>query len=201
MIQIQIWGDFECPFSYLQTLVLLKLKDKYGDAIEIIWRAFELNPDKQVMTPTPEYLENLQAASQELIAAQAHLKLISPKYLTNIRLAQESVYFADVQGLSLKMAIALFDAFFNREIDISKEEEILKIADRLGLNSDALNVAWRDGKLTSKVILDEQEFRTYGFQGVPAMLIGEKDFSPRSFTPVIGYKTPDELDLIISKVL
>jgi hypothetical protein len=32
------------------------------------------------------------------------------------------------------------------------------------------------------------------------MVIGEKDFSPRSFMPVIGYKTYSELDNIISKI-
>lgn len=46
---------------------------------------------------------------------------------------------------------------------------------------------------------DEQEFKTYGFQGLPAMLIGEKNFSPRSFIPITGYKTIEELLEILPK--
>jgi len=199
MIQIQIWGDFECPFSYLQTLVLLKLKAKYGEKIDIVWRAFELNPSKQAFIPTAEYLENLKIASQEHIVEEAHLKLLSPQYLTNIRLAQESVYFAGVRGLSLSMATAIFDAFFNQGVDISTQEVILEIARKLGLDSDQLAEALTEGTFTKVVIQDEQEFKTYGFPGVPAILVGEKDFSPRSFIPLAGYKTFEELDRIITK--
>jgi predicted DsbA family dithiol-disulfide isomerase len=50
-----------------------------------------------------------------------------PKILPNIRLAQESIYFADRQNMSLVMANALFNAFFNLRIDISDQEEILEI--------------------------------------------------------------------------
>lgn len=199
MIQIQIWGDFECPFSYLQTLVLLKLKAKYDEKIEIIWRAFELNPSKQSLSPTAEYLENLKIASQEHIAEEAHLKLLSPQYLTNIRLAQESVYFAGMQGLSLSMATAIFDAFFNQGADISTQQIILEIAKKVGLASEQLSKALTEGTFTKVVMQDEQEFKTYGFPGVPAILVGEKDFSPRSFIPLSGYKTFEELDRIITK--
>jgi hypothetical protein len=44
---------------------------------------------------------------------------------------------------------------------------------------------------------DEQEFKIYGFQGLPAMLIGQKDFSPKSFMPITGYKTFNELSAIV----
>jgi hypothetical protein len=57
-----------------------------------------------------------------------------------------------------------------------------------------------DAIYTKKVLLDEKEFKILGFQAIPAMKIGERDFSPRSFMPVVGYKTYAELDQIISKI-
>jgi hypothetical protein len=54
--------------------------------------------------------------------------------------------------------------------------------------------------LTKHVIADEQEFKIYGFQGLPAMLIGQKDFSPKSFMPITGYKTLDELTAIVQSL-
>lgn len=102
--------------------------------------------------------------------------------------------------MSLVMANALFNAFFNLRIDISDQEEILEIGKNIGLNINLLNQALDDALYTKQVLLDEQEFNVLGFQAIPAMIIGEKDFSPRSFMPIVGYKTYAELDEILSKI-
>ncbi|ANJ00271.1 hypothetical protein A8O14_09405 [Polynucleobacter wuianus] len=199
MIQIQIWADFECPYSYFQTIVFEKLQIKYQDRLEIVWRAFELTPVEGNISPPQSYIDNLEAAKSEPIVMQENLKLLTPKFLTYTWLAQESVYFANSQGLSLKLARALFDAFFLSGLDISSEEVVMKIASQAGIDILQLRQALDNGELTKHVMADEQEFKTYGFQGLPAMLIGEKNFSPRSFMPIMGYKTVEELLEILPK--
>lgn len=193
MIQIQIWADFECPYSYFQTIALEKLQAKYQDALEIVWRAFELTPVEGKTSPSQSYIDNLQTAKSEPIVVKEKLDLLVPKFLTYTWLAQECVYFANNQGLSLKLARALFDAFFLHGLDISSEDVVIQIANKVGLDCQQLRQALDDGELTKHVISDEQEFKTYGFQGLPTMLIGEKNFSPRSFMPITGYKTFEEL--------
>lgn len=193
MIQIQVWADFECPYSYFQTIVLEKIQAKYRDKVEIIWRAFELSPVEGNISPTQSYINTFEEAKLEPIVAEEGLKLFMPKFLTYTWLAQESVYFANSQGLSLKLARALFDAFFSQGLDISNEEVIMRIASQSGVNIQQLRQALDDGELTKHVMADEQEFKTYGFQGLPVMLIGEKDFSPKSFMPISGYKNLNEL--------
>jgi predicted DsbA family dithiol-disulfide isomerase len=197
MIQIQVWADFECPYSYFQTIVLEKMQEKYQDRVEIVWRAFELSPVEGNISPSQSYLSNFEEAKLEPIVADEGLKLLTPKFLTYTWLAQESVYFANSQGQSLKLARALFDAFFLEGLDISNEDVVMKIATQSRIDSQLLRQALDDGELTKHVMTDEQEFKTYGFQGLPAMLIGEKDFSPKSFMPITGYKTFDELSAII----
>lgn len=193
MMQIQIWADFECPYCYFQTIVLSQLKAKYQDKIEIVWRAFELSPIEGNIPLSKSYIDNLDAAREESIVQLESLNLVTPKFLTYTWLAQESVYFANSQGLSLQLARALFDAFFLQGLDISNEEIVIQIATQSGIDSQLLRKALDNGELTKHVMADEQEFKTYGFQGLPAMLIGEKDFSPKSFMPITGYKTLDEL--------
>ncbi len=193
MMQIQIWADFECPYCYFQTIVLSQLKAKYQDKIEIVWRAFELSPIEGNIPLSKSYIDNLDAAREESIVQLESLNLVTPKFLTYTWLAQESVYFANSQGLSLNLARALFDAFFLQGLDISNEEIIMQIATQSGIDNQLLRQALDNSELTKHVMADEQEFKTYGFQGLPAMLIGEKDFSPKSFMPITGYKTLDEL--------
>ena len=193
MIQIQIWANFECPYSYFQTIVLEKLQAKYLDRLEIVWRAFELTPVEGNISPSQSYIDNLEAAKSEPIVKKENLKLLTPKFLTYTWLAQESVCFANAQGLSLKLARALFDAFFLHGLDISSDDVVMQIAKKVGIDLQQLRQALDNGELTKHVMADEQEFKTYGFQGLPAMLIGEKNFSPRSFMPITGYKTFEEL--------
>jgi predicted DsbA family dithiol-disulfide isomerase len=193
MMQIQIWADFECPYCYFQTIALSQLKEKYQDKVEIVWRAFELSPIEGNIPPSKSYIVNLDEAREEPIVQLEHLNLLTPKFLTYTWLAQESVYFANSQGLSLKLARALFDAFFLQGLDISNEQMVIQLAVQSGINEQLLREALDSGGLTKHVMADEQEFKTYGFQGLPAMLIGEKDFSPKSFMPITGYKTLVEL--------
>jgi predicted DsbA family dithiol-disulfide isomerase len=193
MIQIQIWADFECPYSYFQTIVLEKIQAQYQDRVEIVWRAFELTPVDGNILPSKSYINTFDEAELEPIVADEGLKLLMPKSLSYTWLAQECVYFANSQGLSLKLARALFDAFFSQGLDISNEEVVMQIAAQSGVNIQQLTQALDDGELTKHVMADEQEFKTYGFQGLPVMLIGEKDFSPKSFMPISGYKTFSEL--------
>ncbi|MEA9599626.1 DsbA family protein [Polynucleobacter sp. AP-Sanab-80-C2] len=199
MIQIQVWADFECPYSYFQTIVLEKLQARYQERLEIVWRAFELTPVEGNILPTQSYIDNLEASKSEPIVVQENLELLTPKTLSYTWLAQESVYFANSQGLSLKLARALFDAFFLQGLDISNEEVVMQIASQIGIDAQRLKNALENGELTKHVMADEQEFKTYGFQGLPAMLIGEKDFSPRSFMPITGYKTVEELLKILPR--
>jgi predicted DsbA family dithiol-disulfide isomerase len=197
MIQIQVWADFECPYSYFQTIILEKIQAQYRDRVEIIWRAFELTPVDGNILPSKSYINTFDEAKLEQIVAEERLQLLTPKFLTYTWLAQESVYFANSQGLSLQLARALFDAFFLQGLDISNEEIVMQIATQRGIDSQLLRQALESDELTKHVMADEQEFKIYGFQGLPAMLIGQKDFSPKSFMPITGYKTFDELSAIV----
>jgi predicted DsbA family dithiol-disulfide isomerase len=197
MIQIQIWGDFECPYSYLQTVALAKLKERYQDGIEIIWRAIELTPTIGTMPPSDSYLKKLQQAAAEPIVQEEQLVLNAPTFLTYTWLAQESVCFANKHGKSLQLALAIFKAVFSQGANISNEDEIISLAEQVGVEPNALREAFDDGVVTKQVIADEEEFKANGFQGVPAMLIGEKNFSPKSFMPVTGFTNLDELEKLI----
>lgn len=199
MIQIQIWGDFECPYSYLQTMALAKLKERYQDGIEIIWRAIELTPTVGTMPPSQSYLNKLQQAAAEPFVQEEQVVLNAPAFLTYTWLAQESVCFANKHGKSLQLALAIFKAVFSQDGNITNEDEIIKLAEQVGIEPDALREAFDDGIVTKQVIADEEEFKANGFQGVPAMLIGEKNFSPKSFVPVTGFTTTDELEKLIPK--
>jgi predicted DsbA family dithiol-disulfide isomerase len=133
----------------------------------------------------------------EPIVQEEKLVLRTPAFLTYTWLAQESVCFANKHGKSLQLALAIFKSAFSQGGNISNEDEIITLAEQVGIEPNALREAFDDGVVTKQVIADEEEFKANGFQGVPAMLIGEKNFSPKSFMPVTGYTNMDELEKLI----
>jgi predicted DsbA family dithiol-disulfide isomerase len=197
MIQVQIWGDFECPYSYFQTIVLKKLKAEHDHRIEIVWKAFELSTIEGKLPPSESYISSFEMTKEEPIVAEKGLNLLIPKFLTCTRFAQESVYLANHQGLSIDLAIGLFEAFFLQGVDIGDKEIVMSVASKSGIDSQLLKKALDNSELTKDMRADEYEFETYGFKGLPAMLIGERNFSPKSFMPINGYKTYDELTEIL----
>ncbi|QKM62142.1 DsbA family protein [Polynucleobacter antarcticus] len=193
MIQIQIWGDFECPYTYYQVLVLSKLKKQYSSNIDILWRAPKLPIKKGSSVPDQSYIDNFQTAALDSIVDENQLKMRIPKLLRDTWLIQECALYANTLDKTLPFTTKIFEALFKKGTDISLEIEILKIAEKVGLNPEILRGILNTGTYTKQTILDANEYQTYGFQGIPAMLIGEKNFSPRSFSPITGYKTFEQL--------
>ena len=43
-IRITVWSDYVCPFCYLAEPLLERIRQEYGEAVDLEWRAFELRP-------------------------------------------------------------------------------------------------------------------------------------------------------------
>ena len=43
--RITVFSDYICPFCYLEEPDLARVREEYGEAVEVDWRAYELRPD------------------------------------------------------------------------------------------------------------------------------------------------------------
>ncbi|MDQ3309649.1 MAG: DsbA family protein, partial [Gemmatimonadota bacterium] len=56
-VRITVWSDYVCPFCYLEEPVLDRIREEYGNRLEVEWKAFELRPDPvPTLDPAGEYL-------------------------------------------------------------------------------------------------------------------------------------------------
>ena len=43
--RITVVGDYVCPFCYLEEPDLARVREEFGDGVEVDWRAYELRAD------------------------------------------------------------------------------------------------------------------------------------------------------------
>jgi predicted DsbA family dithiol-disulfide isomerase len=173
-IVIDIWSDYVCPFCYLQMPALKRLKQEFGPALQIAWRAFELRPDPHpTLDPAGEYLRTTWERSVYPMARERGMALKLPPVQPRSRKAMEAAAYAQSQGKSDEMHEALFRAFFEEGRDIGQTDVLLDIGESVGLQRDALRKALDENAFAAQVTEDQQLARDFGISGVPIMVLRE----------------------------
>ncbi len=172
LIQIEVWSDYVCPFCYLEEPVLARVKQDFGGAVEIRWRAFELRPEPvPTLEPGGNYLRSIWAQAVYPMAAERGMRLQLPPVQPRSRRALEAAEFAREQGRFDALHHALFVAFFEEGRDLGQIDVLAEIGRSVGLDEAALREALAAGRHTARVLEDEHLAHALGLSGVPAMLI------------------------------
>ncbi len=172
-----------------------KLRTEY--AIEISYRHFPLHPD------TPEdglTLEQLFAGRNIDIAASlsrmSHLMAAEglpygERAMTyNSRLAQELGKWAEIQPGGERIHDALFQAYFVDNVNLAKIDNLIGIAERVGLPSEQAGKVLQDRLFREAVDADWQQSRERGITGVPTFIIGKRG--------IVGAQPYEQLEAFVT---
>ena len=148
-------------------------------AIDVAYRQFPLHPE------TPEdglALEELFAGRNiDIPSAQARIAQLMAKeglpfgqrsMTYNSRLAQELGKWADTRPDGQGIHDALFHAYFVRNVNLAKVENLIDIAERVGLPSEQTRRVLIERPLRGAVDADWQQAMALGITGVPTFVIG-----------------------------
>lgn len=170
--RVTVFSDYVCPFCYLEEPDLARVREEYGDAVEVDWRAYELRPDPiPTLDPDGEYLHRVWNASVYPMAKSLGMTLRLPPVQPRSRKALEAAEYAREEGKFDEMHTSLFRAFFEDGKDIGKEETLLKVGASVGLDCGKLRTALEEGRYTEKVLDDEQLALRLGVGSVPTMFV------------------------------
>ena len=171
--KITVFSDYVCPFCYLEEPDLARVGERYGDEVEVDWRAYELRPHPiPTLDPDGEYLHSVWNASVYPMSRALGMTLVLPPVQPRSRKAHEAAEYAREEGRFEEMHTALFKAFFEDGKDIGKEEVLLEIGATVSLDRDELQVALREDRYARTVISDEELSRRLGVTSVPTMVVG-----------------------------
>lgn len=188
-IKIDIWSDFVCPFCYLGKKKIESAIEKVGisEEVEINYHSFLLEPDfpTEYSETNIEYLasrknyprEQIKVMHQQLVENGKNYGIdfqFSTSLVFNTVNAHRLMQWAKQFDKSKILKDAIMYAYFTDGIDLSKEENLLKIVENSGLNrAEALQVL--DSNLFSQEVENDIYTATQiGIKGVPFFVINDK---------------------------
>ncbi len=111
--RITVFSYYVCPFCYLEEPDLARVRERYGDQVEVDWRAYELRPHPiPTLDPDGEYLHSVWNASVYPMSRILGMTLFLPPVQPRSRKAHEAAEYGREEGRFEEMHTALFKAFF-----------------------------------------------------------------------------------------
>jgi predicted DsbA family dithiol-disulfide isomerase len=191
-LQVSVWSDIACPWCYLgkRRLEAALASFKERDAVQVTWRAFELDrqaPPKYPSTPSyaqrlaDKYRFPLSRAEQMLSEMTARgageqIAFNFPSIASgNTFLAHQLAACArQIAAPSVQNALSerLFRAYFSEGRLMSDAETLVSLAVEVGLSDSLVRTALEAQTYAEAARADELEAAELGVTGVPFFVIG-----------------------------
>jgi len=173
-LRIDIYLDYVCPWCYIASARLLRLKEEYGGAITISWKSFPLDP----YNLKPKFAlnvinENRRRAGKE----EPDLHFASwpeDKALPGSSMpAHEAAKCAQEQGREAfeRYHMALLEAYSSHNRDISDRQVLVSLAEAVQLDVVKFTASLDGGLAQRSVFLEYEEALERGdIYGVPTVV-------------------------------
>lgn len=166
--------DFLCPYCYLGTTYAKKMQQEVPCDIE--WHPISLHPNlpaegKSVLDGL-SHVTNLKERTERLraLGEKVSLPVVENDWLPNTQKALEALEFARDFGKADFFMFTVFNASFGAGINISQEENILKLAAAVGLDSEGLQEAWLNQKYHERMATYIKEAQAVQLDVVPTLV-------------------------------
>lgn len=188
-MKIEIWSDFACPYCYIGEKKLEKAIDELAlhKDVEISFRSFQLN-EKAVRQENVDLntlisnkygitYDQAKAANQGIIQGAKEVGLnydfdiIKPG---NTGLAHEVYKYCASLGKGQEMVDLLFSSYFEKGRDISSEEVLIDLGQRVGVAKDDLERLLSERSFMKAVKDDQKKAFELGISSVPFFIIDDK---------------------------
>ncbi|MEZ4301767.1 MAG: DsbA family oxidoreductase [Polyangiaceae bacterium] len=187
-LRIDIWSDIACPWCHVgkRRLEAALARFPHRDQVEIVWRAFELDPSApRERDPSTSYVERLAtkyrttpAQAQQMIdrmtgVARAdgldfHFERIRPG---NTFDAHRVLHLAAEQGKQDAVKERFFLGYLSEGEAIGDPEVLVRLASEAGLDAEQVRATLASDSFSAEVRAEEREAREIGIQGVPFFVL------------------------------
>jgi predicted DsbA family dithiol-disulfide isomerase len=176
---LEVFSDYVCPWCYLGTAHIERLKKEHG--VQVRFVHFPLHPDTPQEGRSLEALfagrgydiPKMQAQMRARMAAEG-LPYGDRKMTYNSRLAQELAKWAESLPGGEAIHDALFRAYFVDGKNIGDPAELLKIVESIRLPVELAREVIEKRTHKAAVDADWEKSRRYGVTGVPTFVLGER---------------------------
>jgi predicted DsbA family dithiol-disulfide isomerase len=181
VIKIDIVSDVVCPWCYIGKRRLEKAMDAAGDKFkfEVTYHPFELNPG----TPSAglnqrEHLAEKFGGDDRYESITGHTSGVAAQeglvmnfdqqaVIPNTRKAHAIIFAAQAEKKQLAVTEAFFKAYFTDGVDLSKDENLLDVATKAGLDRIVAETAIGSTAVLDSISEQEHQMQKLGIRGVP----------------------------------
>ncbi len=187
IVQIDVVSDVVCPWCIIGFLQLDKALQREGVLARLRWHPFELNPAmaaegqnlrEHIMEKYGTTAEQSQQARDRLTALGADLgfafNFSDDSRMVNTFAAHQLLDWAEDHGRQHPLKLALFEAYFSDQKDVSDIDVLIATAERVGLDADGARNAVTSGARAAAVRQKQQFWTSRGISGVPAVVFAGK---------------------------
>ncbi|MTI10916.1 DsbA family oxidoreductase [Curvivirga aplysinae] len=188
-IHIDIISDVVCPWCVVGYKRLLSALEEMQGRIDyqIQWHPFELNPDMEMegenlrdhiirkYNSSPEQSANIrETLIQYGLDLGFQFNFFDDMRIYNTFTAHQLLHWALKQGKQTDLKLALFDAYFTHQKNISESETLLDVVGAIGLDKNDAKSVLEDGRYVEAVRENQRRWLSLGIQGVPAVVLDNK---------------------------
>lgn len=194
VLQIDLVSDVACPWCAIGYARLQQALQSLPDiAVALRWRAFELNPDPDLI-PEPilpalcrKYgvpAAQMQQSQQRLMQIAAELGLnfsgMEQRLTCNTFDAHRLLKWAAAQQTTATITaqtalkLALFEAYFGKAQQVSDPAVLLNCVETAGLDREVASQVLASGQFAAEVREEEADYQQAGISSVPAFIINQR---------------------------
>ena len=190
-LRLDIWSDIACPWCYIGKRHLEQALADFAheDDVEIVWRAYELDPSapkqredvtsnverlaKKYRVPEAQAIAMMDRVIGVGNAAGLELKLHDTKS-GNTFDAHRVLHWALEQGKQAALKERMLKAYMTEGVVISDPDVLVALAKDAGLDETEARAVVDSDRYTADVRADENLARELGITGVPYFVLANK---------------------------
>jgi len=190
-LRVDVWSDIVCPWCYIgkRRLEAALARFEHRDSVDVVWRAFELNPDAPRVTgPGGSHARRL-AKKYGFSVADAEARL---RQMTDVAAAEgldfrfdgiqpgntfdahRVLHLAAERGVQGTVKERLLRAYMTEGEAIGEPEVIVRLAAAAGLEQDEVRAVLAGETYARDVRADEKEAQALGVTGVPFFVFARR---------------------------
>ncbi|RAL25105.1 disulfide bond formation protein DsbA [Lujinxingia litoralis] len=188
-MKIEIWSDVVCPWCYIGKRRFESALQEFRaahpeEAIEIVWRSFELDPQAPELREEP-LVEHLAAKYGMSLAQarQAEAQVVAAAHGEGLEFdfagaqsgntfnAHRLIHASRARGLDDAMKERLMRAYFTEGRAVGRAAVLVELAEEVGLTPDEAQTALNDEATARAVRQDQARARELGIRGVPFFVL------------------------------
>jgi predicted DsbA family dithiol-disulfide isomerase len=186
-MNITVFYDYICPFSYIGSKRIQKIAGEYG--IEIEWKGFEIHPEypqegklRKRSLKMAKVNESLNSVMDE---EESEFKL--PGFVTNTKMALEAAEFAKTVDKFLEFHNVCYESYMINRKNIGDINVILEIGENIGIDKYRLKEVLNKREMTDSLERYKDDAKKADVLGVPTILFN--DFRIHGVQSIETYKS------------